>query len=141
MGRPQEIKAGEFSPLFEGKTRLPFATLQKLGFLLIEAQAKLLEPLWQDSHESADIVLELKQCNAIVRIPNQSAVAPAVLAHSGGKPLIQHKVQEHIRNDGGDYRALRAAQFILHDATWGLDSGFEHSRNQLKESSIPNPLG
>jgi hypothetical protein len=108
--------------------------------LWVKAQAVLPEPPREDAHKTVGIVLTLKEGHRIVRVAQDRTVALAMARDHRGKPLVEDRIEEHVRNDRGDDGALGASQFVLHDTPWRLDPGLEHARNQPQELRIGNAL-
>ena len=109
---------------------MAFTEGNKMRFIQVETKPEFPEPLGQDPHKAVRIVLSLENRHGVIGIPNQCAIATAVLAHHRDQPLIQDMVEKCVRNHRRDNGALWATQFIVDNPTRSLDAGFEHPRNQ-----------
>jgi hypothetical protein len=111
-----------------------------VGLVDIEAQAEFPKPKGKHPPESSGIVFAFEDCQGVIGVADQGAVATAVLAHDRNKPLIEDVVQKRIGDHGRDHRALRAAEFVADHPSRGLHAGLEHPRDQVKEFLIGDPL-
>ena len=84
----------------------------------------------QDLQKSLRVVFTLKQRDRVISVPQEHAVAPAMLSDYRGTPLVQHVIEERIGDHGRSNGALRTAQLVVYHTPWGLHPSFEHPCDQ-----------
>ncbi len=102
MGEAQEVKRARtiawwFIPTLPRGRRKEAHELRLGG---VDGQTILAKSLWDDFHNALGIALVAEPYHEVIRIADEEGRLTHPRLHVLFEPLVQHIVQEHIRNQG-----------------------------------------
>jgi hypothetical protein len=109
MGKAEKVTGWHRPACPECLPGVAFAPRQQPGLLGMQTQPAFPQPQRQDLQTALRGIRALIQRDGVVRVPQEHAVAPAVLPDSRGKPLVSHRGENGMGDHGRDEGALRAA--------------------------------
>jgi hypothetical protein len=87
----------------------PWAEVDEARLVRMESESIPCEPLAQDRHHAFGIGDVVESHQRVVGKPDKGALPFETRFHLGLEPLVQHMVQEDVREAGRDYTPLRGA--------------------------------
>src|SRR5262249_41291002 len=90
MGQAEEVKRRRALARPHRAPCMASATGEQPRLVCVEAQPELRQPEREDPHKALGIAFIFEDCQRIIGIADEFAVAPAVVFHHCGKPLVQN---------------------------------------------------